>query len=410
MIQRLLFLILTLPIAIGAAAQTEFDAYFEDATLRLDYVFCGDATHQAVYFQQASRSSAWAGRQHHLTAPLLKGNGQIIVRSEDGQVRYINSFSTLFQEWQTTPEASTIQRAFENCFQVPFPREKVEVEVRLFDQRGEVSCSMRHTVDPSDILIRRQQDNGYPRRTLQDGGDIGEAIDIVIVGDGYAAQDYVKFFADAERARAALMRHKPFSDYADRFSIRAVLVPSQQSGVSVPHDQQWLNTAFESHFDTFYSTRYLTTSSMQRIYDAVGTLPFEHLIVLANTPVYGGGGIFNSVTIMGSDHPTFNEVLVHEFGHAFGGLADEYFYLTEESDQYPLDVEPWEPNITTRVDFASKWEDMLPDGAGLFEGAGYREKGIFRPAPDCRMRTNRCEGFCPVCSRAIVQMIEYYTR
>jgi hypothetical protein len=132
--------------------------------------------------------------------------------------------------------------------------------------------------------------------------------------------------------------------------------------------------------------------------------------VLANTPVYGGGGIFNSVTIMGSDHPTFNEVLVHEFGHAFGGLADEYFYLTEESDQYPLDVEPWEPNITTRVDFASKWEDMLPDGAGLFEGAGYREKGIFRPAPDCRMRTNRCEGFCPVCSRAIVQMIEYYTR
>ena len=410
MMKRLLMLILTLPIALGATAQTDFDTYFEDATLRLDYVFCGDAEHQAVYFQQACRSSAWAGRRQHLTEPLLKGNGQIIVRSKDGQIRYVNSFSTLFQEWKATPEATRHQRAFENCFQVPFPKETVEVEILLYDLRGAVSCSMRHTVDPADILIRRQQDNAYPRRTLQNGGDIAEAIDIVIVGDGYAAQDYVKFFADAERARVALMQHKPFSDYADRFSFRAVLAPSQQSGTSVPHDQQWLNTAFESHFDTFYSTRYLTTSSMQRIYDAVGTVPFEHLIVLVNTPVYGGGGIFNSVTIMGSDHPTFKPVLVHEFGHAFGGLADEYFYLTEESDQYPLDVEPWEPNITTQVDFASKWEDLLSEEVGLHEGAGYRAKGIYRPTPDCRMRTNQCEGFCPVCSRAIVRMIEYYTR
>ena len=446
--KRLGFLLLVTAVATAftavPAGEVDFAAHFENATLRLDYVFCGDATHQDVYFQQACRTEEWAGRRHHLAEPLLRGNGQVIVRSAaDGKVLYVNSFSTLFQEWQCTPEAEQVQRAFENCFQIPFPREKVEVEIRLYDTRGEVCGSMRPGIDPADILIRRRSDNGYPRRTLQRGGDLSEAIDIVIVSDGYAEQDYVKFFADAERARAALMGHKPFSDYAGRFSIRAVFAPSLQSGVSVPHDGNWLETSLDSHFDTFSTTRYLTTSAMQKVYDAIGTVPFEHVIVLVNTPVYGGGGIFNNVTIMGSDHPTFKEVLVHEFGHAFGGLADEYFYAGDESEQYPLDIEPWEPNISTLVDFGKKWQDMLPAGlaiptpvdelekqdvrkiwktlspeqksslnlkVGVYEGAGYRTKGIYRPVQECRMRINECEEFCPVCSRAIVRMIDYYTR
>lgn len=441
--KRLGLLWLALLACAGLRAQADFDACFEDATLRLDYVFCGDAGHQEVYFLQASRTSRWAGRRHRLDRPLLRGNAQVLLRSvPDGRLLYANSFSTLFQEWQTTEEAARVRKAYENCLQVPFPRQKVEVEICLFDTYGRVCCTMRHVIDPADILIRRARDNGHPRRVLQRSGT-EEGIDVVIVSDGYAAEDYVKFFADAERARAALMRHHPFCDYADRFTIRAVFVPSPESGVSVPREGRWLDTALGSHFDTFYSSRYLTTSSMRRICDALGTVPFEHLIVLVNTPVYGGGGIFNSMTVMGSDHPSFNQVLVHEFGHAFGGLADEYFYPSEESEQYPLEVEPWEPNITTRVDFASKWEDMLPEGIvvptpldaveldndvrriwdtlppaqkaslnaklGVYEGAGYRARGIYRPVQECRMRMNECEEFCPVCSRAIVRMIAYYT-
>ena len=426
----------------AAGTEAGFDARFDGGTLRLDYVFCGDATRQEVYFLQAYRTSEWAGRRHHLTEPLLKGNGQIrLLDPQTGETLYANSFSSLFQEWQSTPEAAQLQRAFENCFQVPFPREKVEVELSLYDTHGRTCATLRHSVDPSDILIRQRQDNAFPRRELQRGGGIAEAIDVVIVSDGYGADDYVKFFADAGRAREALMRHEPFRSHAGRFNIRAVFAPSAQSGVSVPHDGDWRNTAFDSHFDTFYSTRYLTTSAMRRIYDALGTVPFEHVIVLVNTPVYGGGGIYNSLTIMGSDHPTFDVVIVHEFGHAFGGLADEYFYLTEESDQYPLDVEPWEPNITTLVDFSRKWKDMLPAGVpvptpldslerqdvrriwkdlkpeqkavlnrgvGVYEGAGYRSKGVYRPVQECRMRINECEEFCPVCSRAIERMIDYY--
>ena len=172
-------------------------------------------------------------------------------------------------------------------------------------------------------------------------------------------------------------------------------------------------------------------------------MPFEHIILMVNTPVYGGGGIYNSITIMGSDHYTFRNVLVHEFGHAFGGLGDEYAYGDLEEPMYPSDTEPWEPNITTLKDFASKWQDLLPANCpiptpvdeietkadvrriwdtlskeqkeslnlkvGVYEGAGYSLTGVYRPVQECRMRINECEDFCPVCTRAIIKMSKYYS-
>ena len=270
-----------------------------------------------------------------------------------------------------------------------------------------------------------------------------EAIDIVVVSEGYALKDREKFFHDARRAADALFSHEPFKSYKGRFNFRAVFAPSADSGVSIPGQGVWKETAVSSHFDTFYSDRYLTTSSIWTLYDLIGTVPFEHVIVLANTAKYGGGGIFNSVTIMNSDHATFVPVLVHEFGHAFGGLGDEYAYGDNPETMYPADTEPWEPNLTTLVDFTSKWADLMPPHSalptpvdqieqeqdvrriwntltpeqkdrlnrkvGVYEGAGYQMKGVFRPVQECRMRINECEEFCPVCYRSIVRMIDYYT-
>ena len=162
---------------------------------------------------------------------------------------------------------------------------------------------------------------------------------------------------------------------------------------------------------------------MKSIHNALAGIPYEHIIILANTDVYGGGGIYNSYTLTTAHHPMFKPVVVHEFGHSFGGLADEYFYEDDTmTDTYPLDVEPWEQNITTRVNFASKWEDMLPPHipvpppvaqqknypVGVYEGGGYSFKGIYRPAYNCRMKTNEHPEFCPVCQRAIRRIIEFY--
>ena len=169
-------------------------------------------------------------------------------------------------------------------------------------------------------------------------------------------------------------------------------------------------------------------------------IPYEHVLVLVNTPAYGGGGIYNSYQIATADNNLTLPVAVHEFGHSFAGLADEYFYTEEEDGTYPLDVEPWEQNITTMVDFDSKWKDMLTPGVqvptpwidkggkredrmkkaaneagsnenviGVFEGGGYKSKGVYRPVETCRMRDNHNPTFCPVCERAIKQVIEFYT-
>ena len=427
----------------GLKAQ-DFDKDFEDATLRLDYVFCGDNAHQAVYFQQAVRTSAWAGRRNNLSEPLLAGNGQIrVLDPETGECLYANSFSTLFQEWQVTEEALHVQRAFENCFQIPFPKHPVDVEVFLVDTHRQVSSRLKHRIDPADILIRHATDNGLSSTVIWQGGPLSETVDIVVVSEGYGASEKAKFYADATRAAQALFHHEPFASRRNRFSVRAVFAPSRESGVSVPRKGQWVETPMDSHFDTFYSDRYLTTSAQQKVYDLIGTVPFEHIIVLVNTDIYGGGGIYNSLTIMNSDHPTFAPVMVHEFGHAFGGLADEYAYGDQVETQYPSDTEPWEPNITTLHDFASKWQDMVPAGisiptepddldkrqdvrrvwhtftreqkdllnlkVGVYEGAGYQMTGVFRPVQECRMRINECEEFCPVCARALIRMIDFYT-
>ena len=166
------------------------------------------------------------------------------------------------------------------------------------------------------------------------------------------------------------------------------------------------------------------TSEMTRVADILGDTPYEHVIVLVNSPTYGGGGIYNQITLSTTRHATFRQVLVHEFGHAFGGLGDEYYYDDQYTTMYPAGVEPWEPNLTTLTDFASKWQDMLPEGTtiptkpdgkdvttkvGVYEGGGYQSKGVYRPVQECRMKINEVEDFCPVCTRAILRTIDFYT-
>ena len=177
----------------------------------------------------------------------------------------------------------------------------------------------------------------------------------------------------------------------------------------MPEKGEWKNTPLGSNFSTFYSSRYLTTRNLKKLHDALSGIPYEHIIILANTDTYGGGGIYNSYTLTTTGHQAFKPVVVHEFGHSFAGLADEYYYDDQYTEFYYPDVEPWEQNITTMHDFDSKWKDMLDKGdAMLLEGAGYQSKGVFRGSEDCRMHTNKASEFCPVCRRAISRLIEFY--
>ena len=364
------------------------------------------------------------------------------------EVIYRNSFSTLFQEWQSYDEAKHVDKAFENVFLIPMPKDTVDVTIDLRNNRKEITGTMTHTIAPNDILIRRIGfNNRTPYTTLQAAADTNNCINIAFVAEGYRKEEMPVFIDDAKVAIEALFEHEPFKEMRNRFNIVAVESASVDSGTSEPSKDLWRNTVLGSHFDTFYSDRYLTTLNLKALHDVLAGIPYEHIIVLVNTSEYGGGGILNSYNLSMTHHPQYRQVVVHEFGHSFAGLADEYAYEQEQIPMYPHDVEPWEKNITTLVDFHDKWESLIKQGTpvptplpettatkggkggkkakgkkanaaeksdmeklGVYEGAGYSLKGVYRPCPDCRMRSNNHKEFCPACQKALKDLINFYTK
>ena len=425
--KKLSILCLCAALHLPVAAQN-FSDYFEDKTLRTDYIFTGDATRQEVCLDELTSLPGWAGRRHHLDELPLAGNGEITMTDKaTGTVIYRTSFSSLFQEWLGEAEATRVKKGFENSFLLPFPKQPALVTVSLKNAHQEVCASLTHEVRPDDILIHsRGTERITPHRYMHRSGSAEDCIDVAILAEGYTEAEMDVFYKDAQATCEALFAHAPFDKLKDRFNIVAVASPSEDSGVSIPLKGEWKSTAVSSHFSTFYSDRYLTTSRVKSIHNWLAGIPYEHIIILANTDTYGGGGIYNSYTLTTAHHPMFKPVVVHEFGHSFGGLADEYFYSDAPSPLYPYTVEPWEPNISTLVDFKSKWQDMVPEGTpvptpvkksadeiftavGVYEGAGYTSKGIYRPTTECRMKINEAPVFCPVCQRSLERLIRFYT-
>lgn len=404
-----------------------FEEWFQDRTLRLDYTFSGDNRNQYIFLDEMKWSDHWYGRRVNMDSLLLQGNGQLCVKdSKSSRVLYKYSFSTLFQEWQTTKEATLVQKSFENVFLIPFPKYPVDVTVTLTDTHNKVKGKFTHHVDPQDILIRPiLVSESVNWKYLEKSGDSKDKIDVAFVSEGYMANEMDIFEKDCYASIDALKMYEPFASMADRFNFIAVMAPSQQSGISIPHNKEWKNTVLDSSFDTFYSNRYLTTLHLKKLHDVLGGLPYEHIIILANTDNYGGGGIYNSYLMSAAHNEKCLPVVAHEFGHSFAGLADEYYYDDSYEVVFPSDAEPWEPNITTLVNFESKWADMLGDEVkvptvvtgqnlytqvGVYEGGGYQSRGVYRPVQECLMKITEAPLFCPVCTRAIRRMIDYSTK
>lgn len=409
-----------------ATAQDSYDKWFADSTLRIDYTFAGNASRQNIYVDKLNLVPRWYGKRKRMAELPVEGNGHITVRDhKTGETIYRQSFSTLFQEWLTYDEAKGAGHSFENVFLVPMPKDTADITVDLFNNRREAIATYTHTVAPADILIRRIGFKDVtPYTTLVQAADTSHCIHIAFLAEGYTPAEMDTFIADAQTATDALFAHEPFKSMKDRFNVVAVKAPSAESGTSEPAKGIWRNTALGSHFDTFYSSRYLTTLNLKAMHDLLAGTPYEHIIVLVNTAQYGGGGILNSYNLAMAHHRMFKPVVVHEFGHSFAGLGDEYAYESEAIPMYPHDIEPWEPNLTTLHDFKQKWQDMLApktpvptpqtsryaQKVGVYEGAGYSMRGVYRPMQDCRMRTNENPEFCPVCQRALTRLIDFYTR
>jgi hypothetical protein len=422
---RILFFIL-LVFSLQAAGQDTFFKYFLNKSLRFDFLFGGNADEVTLYPVQMKQEPYWAGSITRLMDTFHYGNSRIrIFDAGAGTLLFSKGFSTLFQEWQTTAEAKDSHRIFYQAAVFPFPKNRIKLEIDIREWEGNFVTVFTTEVDPDDQFILQEPPFPFETEMIHGAGKPENSVDVVILAEGYTQQEMDKFLNDARRVTGYLFDEEPFKSEKDKFNVRAVLTPSVDSGTDIPGEGIYRNTAFNSSFYTFNVPRYLTTSDMRSVYDAAAAVPYDHIYLLVNSERYGGGGFYNFLNICTSDNQLTPQVFVHEFGHGFAGLGDEYYNSSVAYENfYNLETEPWEANLTTLVEFDRKWKKMVADSipvptpreakygqvVGVFEGGGYMPKGIYSPSMDCRMKSNNAKTFCPVCVDAIRKMIDFHSK
>lgn len=423
---RTLALFLLFCLTSALPGQINFDKYFTGKVLRFDFMFAGNSQKTLVYPVGMKEEPYYAGSKTNTTDPFNYGNFKYeLFDTSDNTLIYSKGFCTLFQEWQTTAEAKTTERSFYEVATMPFPKNKVKFVLSIRERNGSFSKLYENEIDPNNYFIRKEDPVKATVTKINDAGDPATCLDFVFIAEGYKADEMGKFRDDVKKMTGVLFNEPPYNEFKNRINIWAVEAISQDSGTDIPGERIYVNTAMNFSFYTFGLDRYLTSQDIKSINDYAALAPHDNIIVLINSTRYGGGGVYNYYTGTTTGHLLSPKVFIHELGHGFAGLADEY-YSSEVAyeDFYPLNVEPWEPNITTMVNFDLKWKKMIlkdtpvptpaddkyKDVTGLFEGAGYSAKGIYRPQLDCRMKSNGPNGYCSVCRDAVRKMIEYYIK
>lgn len=413
---------------VGQAANAQFEKYFREKTLRFDFYHCGDSRTECYYFDELLEEPYWAGSKVTLVDTTGYGNQMFkIVDVASGTVIYSRSYCTLFNEWQTTEEAGKTQKCMPEGVVFPYPKNDVRIELYARNRQGSFEKKFEQTLRVDDYFIRKFTPC-YETFEVMYNGDPAHKVDIVLLPEGYAENEKEKFQQACEGFVREFFSFSPFKEKASQFNVRAVWTPSAESGVTMPGEHVWRRTALDAGFYTFGAERYQMVEDFQGIRDIAAHVPYEYVYVLSNTQKYGGGGIYNFYGISAANHPTrTGKIYVHEFGHVLLGLGDEYGSNAPYSDMYPADVEPWEENLTTLVDFGRKkiWKGLMdastpvptvvdkkkPERVGVYEGGGYVSKGVYRPWTNCLMNNlHATDRFCPVCSEAITRYVDWLCR
>jgi hypothetical protein len=443
-------------------------------TMRLDYYHTGNATRELFSVDKVSiEPLPWAGDLSQAIDTSNLGKYFFEVRDRaTKKVLYSRGFASIYGEWETTDEAKTVNRTFQESLRFPAPTAPVEIVLKKRDAKNVFQDIWTTTVDPSDQFIDRAKHVApAPVITIQKMGDPEKKVDFLILGDGYTAAEAKKFEADARRLTEVLFATSPFKENRRKFNVWAMSPPAAESGISRPSTGQYRANPLGSTYDAFGSERYVLTFDNQAVRNAAAFAPYEFIEVLVNNRTYGGGGIFNLYSTVASDNAFANYVFVHEFGHHFAGLADEYYTSSVAYGPATEKVEPWEPNVTALLDVGNlKWRTLVSPFAnvtpiptpwnkdefekysldiqkrraqlrkdkrpeeemealfreelaheqqmfkaekhynqvGAFEGAAYEAKGYYRPEVDCIM-FSRTDHFCKVCQRAIANIIAMYS-
>jgi hypothetical protein len=442
------------------------------STLRVDYIHSGNALAETYALDRiVIEPLPWAGNP---AQPIDTSNRGVnlfeVVDPASGDVLYSRGFSTIFAEWRTTEEAQKLSRAFQESLRFPMPSKPVRVRVLSRDERNAFSVVWSVDVDPQAQDIER---NVGPAPAspiaIRSNGPSPTKVDLLILGDGYTAQEAAKFEADARRLSDKLFNTSPFRERATDFNVWALMVPSPQSGISRPSTGAYKWSALGTRYDIFGSERYVLTLDNRALREMAQYAPYEFIEILFNNQTYGGGGIFGQFSTAAAGNEWAEYLFIHEFGHHFAALADEYYTSPVAYQSGEARPEPWEPNVTALHDPAKlKWKDRVtpitrlptpwptavfdkfqryyqkqrtelrsanrPESemnalfareraftntlfakavhghaVGAFEGANYQASGYYRPQMQCIM-FDRSQQFCQVCADAIEEIIDLYSR
>lgn len=405
-----------------------WSGFFTGATLRVDLEHRGNQAGETYRVTATVLEGAWPGSRTRLVDPFDFGAHRFEVRdAETGALLYSRGFSSLFGEWVTTGEAKGAPKAFSESVRFPQPKRPFALILQSRQRSGTYVRVLETRLDPAGpAVIRWKARPDAEVLALSHSGAPADRLDVLVLGDGYTLAEREKFRRDAARFAEVLFADGSFGPHKHRMNVRALFVPSPVSGVSEPRKGLVKKTPLGLSFNTFDSPRYLMTEANLALRDLAAHAPYDALYLMANTSRYGGGGIYNLYATFPSDNEYDEYVFIHEFGHSFAGLGDEYYdsdVSYDDSEFYPKGVEPWEPNITRHLGGRIKWRDLLSPGAplptpnlprhdgvvGLFEGAGYSAKGLYRSQWNCKMKGKGHAPFCKVCSGAIARMMDLYS-
>ncbi len=416
----------------GPSGQPTYDEWFTDEAMRVDLFHTGTSEEWTYSLDEVVREPLWPGTRRHLIDPFDYGPIRFrITDGKTGTALFSQGYASLFDEWITTEEAlAGVRRTMSESVRFPWPRQPVVLHIDRRDRNGRFNEAFTLALDPASHMVSGVTPFA-DAEVLELGGAAPpeKAMDVVIVPEGYSRNDLPKLRADMKRFADSLLAGEPWRSHAQSIHVRGVLALSPQSGVSEPRKHIFRDTLLGASFNTFNSPRYLTVAHTKTLRQVAARAPYDVILVLVNTGRYGGGGVYNQWAIFISDNEYDEYVMHHEFGHHMGGLGDEYYQSAVSSDEdlmYPPGHEPWEPNITAFLGGKRenvKWNDMIDpatpvptpeeeaygDVVGVFEGAGYKAKGLFRAQMDCKMFHKGIVGFCKACTRGLEAMLRYYT-
>jgi len=447
-------------------------SYAQPASLRVDLFHTGDAETEIFSLDEVViEPLPWPGSESQNLDHLNRGKYRFIVSdSKSKNILYTRSFSSIYGEWETTGEAKNIKRTFHESLRFPMPQSEVIVSIEKRDSQHRFQPLWQTNIDPQHYLHHRASAH-YKKHVIaiEKNGKPSEKVDLLILGDGYTVNELGKFEASARNMTEALFATSPFKENRQRFNVWALAVPTQQSGVSRPSTGEYRDTALGATYDAFGSERYVLTTNNKAFRSIAANAPYEFVEIIVNNKTYGGGGIYGQYSTAAANSNWANYLFIHEFGHHFAGLADEYYTSSVAYGAPQKVLEPYEPNVTALLDGQPlKWAALVKDGTplptpwpkktyeeqsykyqkeraklrkenkpesemdklfhenqhraealfskaqhqhdiGAFQGGNYSPVNFYRSEINCLMFT-RTEEFCQVCQNAIVDMIDLYAK